>query len=95
MFNWWAHQDSNLEPKDSLVPEFPPARTISSPAACAGGVRDALACYQGRSSPQVVSAPSGGVPPAWLTVAAGLAAAVPLNSSRFSTGPFDAGVTFR
>jgi hypothetical protein len=75
-------------------PEFPPARTISSPSARAGGVRDALACDQGRSSPQVVSAPSGGVPPAWLTVAAGRTAAVPLNSSRFSTGPSGAGVTF-
>jgi len=43
-----------------------------------GGVRDALACDQGplefapqgiELSPQVVSAPSGGVPPAWLRVA--------------------------
>jgi hypothetical protein len=46
--------------------------TISSPAQRSrrsGGVRDALACYQGRCSPQVVSAPSGGAPPAWLRIA--------------------------
>ena len=64
---------------------FRPARTISSPAAeCrfAGGVRDALACDQGRSSPQVVSAPSDGVPPAWLRIASGRTAEVSLNSSR-------------
>src|SRR5690606_32001900 len=48
---------------------FPAARTISSPSAFAGGVRDAPACDQGHCSPQVVSAPSGGVPPAWLRVA--------------------------
>src|SRR5215472_6277519 len=34
-------------------------------------VRDALACHQGRSSPQVVSAPSAGVPAARLRVAMG------------------------
>ncbi|SVB76650.1 uncharacterized protein METZ01_LOCUS229504 [marine metagenome] len=45
--------------------------TISPPRRA----RDALACYQGHStistifSPQVVSAPSGGVPPAWLRIA--------------------------
>jgi hypothetical protein len=50
---------------------FRQAWTISSPSACAGGVRDALACHQGRCSPQVVSAPSGGAPPAWLRVANG------------------------
>ncbi len=48
--------------------DFPPGRTISSPAAWAVGVRDARACHQGHCSPQVVSAPSGGVPPAWLRV---------------------------
>ena len=51
--------------------------TISSPAtsrrASRCGVRDALACHQGHCSPQVVSAPSGGVPPAWLRVAIGRA----------------------
>ena len=46
------------------------------------GVRDALACYQGHSSPQVVSAPSGGVPPARLRVAIGRTVKVSLNSSR-------------
>ena len=64
---------------------FRAERTISSPSALAGGVRDALACHQGRCSPQVVSAPSGGVPPAWIRIAAGqpaAAAAVSLNSSR-------------
>jgi hypothetical protein len=61
---------------------FTPAWTISSPSACAGRVREALACDQGRCSPQVVSAPSGGVPPARLRIAAGLTAAVSLNSSR-------------
>jgi len=30
---------------------FRPAWTISSPSACAGGVRDALACHQGRYEP--------------------------------------------
>ena len=74
---------------------FPTARTISSPSAFAGGVRDALACYQGHCSPQVVSAPSGGVPPAWLRIATGRAAEVSLNSSRFHpdlpvlASPFD------
>lgn len=48
----------------------------------AGRVREALACDQGRCSPQVVSAPSGGVPPARLRIAAGRTAAVSLNSSR-------------
>jgi len=33
-------------------------------------------------SPQVVSAPSGGVPPAWLRIAVGLTVTVSLNSSR-------------
>ena len=86
-----------LEPgtKGFTLPDaFAPAWTISSPSACAGGVREALACYQGHFSPQVVSAPSGGVPPAWLRIAAGRTAAVPLNSSRFSTGPSGAGVPF-
>jgi len=35
----------------------------------AGRVRDARACHQGHWSPQVVSAPSGGVPPTWLRIA--------------------------
>lgn len=70
---------------------FQSARTISSPSALcsAGGVRDALACHQGRSmlriSPQVVSAPSSAVTLAWLRIAAGTGcpiAAVSLNSSR-------------
>jgi|SRR5579885_1914441 len=49
-------------------------------------VRDAHACHQGRWSPQVVSAPSGGVPPARLRIAMsstrGRSSKVPLNSSR-------------
>ncbi|SFN00747.1 hypothetical protein SAMN05216289_102105 [Dokdonella immobilis] len=64
---------------------FRSARTISSPFAETSGVRDARACDQGRCSPQVVSAPSDGVPPAWLRVATGhaiRAAEVSLNSSR-------------
>ena len=87
-----------LEPgtKGFTLPDaFAPAWTISSPSACAGGVREALACYQGHFSPQVVSAPSGGVPPAWLRIALGRTVRVSLNSSRFSTGPYGAGVTFR
>src|SRR6478672_2671979 len=72
----------------TLPGTFAPAWTISSPSACAGRVRDALACHQGHFSPQVVSAPSGGVPPAWLRIAAGLAAAVSLNSSRFSSSDY-------
>ena len=56
---------------------FRAERTISSPSALAGGVRDALACHQGRCSPQVVSAPSGGVPPARLRIAAGQPVARP------------------
>ena len=45
--------------------------TISSPGARGAcvWVRDAPACYQGHSSPQVVSAPSAGVPAARLRVA--------------------------
>ena len=87
-----------LEPgtKGFTLPDaFAPAWTISSPSACAGGVREALACYQGHFSPQVVSAPSGGVPPAWLRIATGRAAEVSLNSSRFHpdlpvlASPFD------
>ena len=61
-----------LEPgtKGFAVPaRFRAERTISSPSAFAGGVRDARACHQGHCSPQVVSAPSGGVPPAWLRIA--------------------------
>src|SRR5690606_14117347 len=64
---------------------FPSARTISSPFVETSGVRDARACDQGHCSPQVVSAPSDGVPPAWLrvvTVRARRAAEVSLNSSR-------------
>jgi hypothetical protein len=40
------------------------------------------ACHQGRSSPQVVSAPSAGVPAAWLRIAMGSLPKVSLNSSR-------------
>ena len=84
----WMVGPPGLEPgtKGFALPGcFHPERTISSPSALAGGVRDALACHQGHCSPQVVSAPSGGVPPAWLRIAAGqpaAAAAVSLNSSR-------------
>jgi hypothetical protein len=64
--------------------------TISSPAPghamCMGRgvwVRDARACYQGRFSPQVVSAPSAGVPAARLRIAMSAARSkVSLNSSR-------------
>ena len=67
----------------TLPGAFAPAWTISSPSACvAGRVREALACDQGHCSPQVVSAPSGSVPPARLRIAAGRTAAVSLNSSR-------------
>ena len=90
---WWAHQDSNLEPRDSRDSAVSgSADYLFTLTAFRGGrVRDALACHQGRSpmhgSPQVVSAPSGGAPPAWLRIAAGQlqlksAAAVSLNSSR-------------
>src|SRR6266576_6647552 len=56
-----------------LAPAFPPgvdylftrARTVRVGAGCS------QACYQGRSSPQVVSAPSAGVPAARLRVAMG------------------------
>src|SRR6266480_7396933 len=56
-----------------LAPVFPPgvdylftrARTVRVGAGCS------QACYQGRSSPQVVSAPSAGVPAARLRVAMG------------------------
>ena len=68
---------------------FPPGAdylfTLHLRWAQTSGVRDARACDQGRSSPQVVSAPSGGVPPAWLRVAtvhAMRAAEVSLSSSR-------------
>lgn len=52
---WWARQDSNLQPRDSLWSRcFQREWTISSPAPFrileeGGGVRDALACYQGHS----------------------------------------------
>src|SRR5690606_30103205 len=53
---------------------FPPGAdylsTLGAPLVRDGRVRDALACHQGHCSPQVVSAPSGGVPPAWLRIAA-------------------------
>ena len=79
---WWAWQDSNLQPRDSLGPAVsdgsglslhPRRRRLDSLR-----VRDALACYQGPSrhssrSPQVVSAPSGDASPAWLRVAIGRA----------------------
>ena len=69
---------------------FRAARTISSPAAGAGRVRDALACDEGRCSPQVVSAPSGGAPPAWLRVASGRSRGgfpefIPIPSAAFAT----------
>ncbi len=57
--------------------------TISSPPILSrSGVRDALACHQAHCSAQVVSAPSGGVPPTWLRVAIGRTVKVSLNSSR-------------
>ena len=80
---WWAHQDSNLEPMDSLSPAFPPgaayliilARAFPGRGSASLGcgtlepaIKDARAATR-RSSPQVVSAPSGGVPLAWLRVA--------------------------
>ena len=86
MTGWWAHQDSNLEPRDSHDPTVSSRCGLSlHPQRNAGRVRDALACDQGHSSPQVVSAPSDGVPPAWLRVAIGCAGEVPLNSSRSRT----------
>jgi len=81
----WLVGPPGLEPgtKGFAWPvRFRAARTISSPSAFAGGARDALACHQGHCSPQVVSAPSGGVPPAWLRVTTGRTAEASLNSSR-------------
>ena len=57
---------------------FHRAWTISSPPArrpVGCGTLDA--CHQGHCSPQVVSAPSGGVPPAWLRVAISRAGRIP------------------
>ena len=63
------------------LPAFPPGvdylTTLAVASRDGGRVRDAQACHQGRSaryqenrtSPQVVSAPSDGVPPAWLRIA--------------------------
>ena len=64
---WWARSDSNRGPRDSLRPRrFRREWTISSPQWGAG--RSSLS-LSATCSAQVVSAPSGGVPPAWLRVA--------------------------
>ena len=66
------------------APVFPPGVDyLFTRARCACvWVRDAPACYQGHSSPQVVSAPSAGVPAARLRVAMAQQPKVSLNSSR-------------
>ena len=73
--SWYAMGPVGFEPttKGFTWPRrFRREWTISSPVhgPCVW-VRDAQACYQGRSSPQVVSAPSAGVPAARLRVAMG------------------------
>ena len=69
--NWWARSDSNRGPRDSLLPRrFRREWTISSPQWGAG--RSSLSLSAAIRA-QVVSAPSGGVPPAWLRVAIGIA----------------------
>ena len=66
---WWARSDSNRGPRDSLKPRrFRREWTISSPQRGAGRSSLSLSATQ---SAQVVSAPSGGVPPAWLRIAIG------------------------
>jgi len=90
-WNWWARQDSNLEPRDSLVPEVSLRSGLSlHPSPDAAMARGQVGCgtlepvIKGALSPQVVSAPSAGAPAAWLRVATGRmrAAEVSLNSSR-------------
>ena len=66
------------------APAFPPGVDYlftRAPGACVW-VRDAPACYQGHSSPQVVSAPSASVPAARLRVAMAQQPKVSLSSSR-------------
>ena len=86
---WWARQDSNLRPRDSLFPavsgwsglsHHPSGNVRRLPSGC-GTLEPVIKDTQ---SPQVVSAPSGGAPPAWLRIAANRIAAVSLNSSRSS-----------
>jgi hypothetical protein len=83
----WARQDSNLRPRDSLGPPFPAEVDYFIALGISVRARDALACHQGRSGlsrpiPQVVSAPSDGVPPAWLKVTDAVSVSGSLNSSR-------------
>ncbi len=72
MEGWWARSDSNRGPRDSLEPRrFRREWTISSPPnlrRLVGAGRSSLS-LSATLSAQVVSAPSGGVPPAWLRVA--------------------------
>jgi hypothetical protein len=82
---WWAHQDSNLEPRDSRDPAVSGSAdylfTLAAKAAVGCGTLEPVIKGPRRctGSPQVVSAPSGGAPPAWLRIAAGQLHALPLR----------------
>lgn len=74
---WWAHQDSNLGPMDSLDPDVSIRSGLShhpAPKRCGCGtllpvIKGTRLSNFSNNNPQVVSAPSGGVPPAWLRIA--------------------------
>lgn len=96
---WWAHQDSNLEPKDSLSRAFPPGADylITRSLRWWGAGRSSLSsrALQPPGSLCTFRRCTAGLAQDCHRPANAAAAAVSLNSSRFSAGPSDAGVTFR